>query len=591
MPSASGDSRPTSDSRYSLWWLIGRYRFNSVFVRNFVIIVLIFLVPIAAIGVFFYAYATDVVETEMRSRNLQDARRYRDITDAYMLQMQHLVLNLATDTDVNAFLFENEANVANSLELYSIVQDMAQMRGLVTAIGYIDSIVIYSVNNGYVLSLDGARAASDTADGSWLREFERRRERRGMWFVLRTNPEDEAVLSLFWNVYLYDRLDGVIVINIDPAAFGSFLQAREEGGVHLSIFDNEGTLLYTGGPAVNADWEPPGANAAVAEIDSAHFDYTVRTITPLSEFYGRFRDMRAVLVWIGVLGIVAALALSFVVSVKVFEPVRNILRFIDGIDEYEDVSSSRGAEVGYIADSISRIVTSEKEAEAELETRVALLRRAQAVALQSQINPHFLYNTLDSVKWTAMQLTRGKNAASEMIGSVSKLLRYSLESGDSITTVGEELEHAHLYLEILTWRYREAFSVKTDVDPEVRSARTVRLSLQPILENAVYHGIKPKKERCRIEIVGRLQREKGPGEQQRRRVVLSIRDDGVGMSPQEVDRINASFAEDFLAERKHIGLRNVNQRIRLVFGEPYGIRLDHSTPTGVVVTLTLPAPT
>lgn len=578
-------------NRFSLWFSIRHYRFNSVFVRNFLLIVLLFLVPIMAIGLFFYRFSTEVIEDQMLSRSSYEAVRYRDITDAYLLQIQHLVLNLATDPDVNAFLFESKENLAASFELFDTVRDMEKLGRLVRAIGHIDSIYIYSINNEHVLTLDGAQPAESHSDREWIDAFRENRDVRGIWFLPRDASDDRAFLSVLWNIYLYDRLDGTMVINVDLRELGRVIQSEDPGEVTMTLQDDRGRVLYTNDPGGESGFEVEGnaessrivragpRTAAVSTVRSDLFHYNLRTVLPMSQFYEKLQEMRSVLISIVALGVVGSLILSFVVSVKVFEPLRNILRFVDEQQAYPD-RPMKSAEVKYIADSISRIIVSEHEAEEELRKRVSLLKRAQAAALQAQINPHFLYNTLDSIKWTAMVLTKGKNAASEMISNLSKLLRYSLESEDSMATIGEEVGHATLYLDILKWRYKETFRVIETVDPAVVDSRTVRLSLQPILENAVYHGIKPKKTPGTIHITGFARDSQ---------IVVEVADDGVGLSPWEIERLNASMSEDFLVDKRHIGLRNVNQRIKLVFGETYGISVRANTPSGLSVSMALPA--
>src|SRR5690606_37718910 len=152
-------------------------------------------------------------------------------------------------------------------------------------------------------------------------------------------------------------------------------------------------------------------------------------------------------------------------------------------------SETQWNETGYILSNLSASFHQSQNVEAQLKEKYELLRKAQAIALQAQINPHFLYNTLESINWKVMRLTQGKNEASQMLPSLSTLLRLTLETKDDLVPIRKELEHVILYVEMQKLRYKDKFSFEYSVDERLMDCKIVKLVLQPLVENALYYGI------------------------------------------------------------------------------------------------------
>lgn len=217
--------------------------------------------------------------------------------------------------------------------------------------------------------------------------------------------------------------------------------------------------------------------------------------------------------------------------------------------------------------------------ERQLENRLVLLNNAQTAALQAQINPHFLYNTLDSIKWLAMEEMNGENKTSKMIQSLADLLRMSLDTENMLISVKNEVEQVKLYVQMLYVRHTDKFTVNWDLSDEVMNSKTIKLTLQPLIENAVYHGLKPKRYFGKITVSGEL-----IGNY----MLISVTDDGVGMEQPEIDKLNDSMRGEQYISGKMIGIRNVNQRIKIMYGEEYGVVIMKNSGDGISAVLVLP---
>lgn len=205
------------------------------------------------------------------------------------------------------------------------------------------------------------------------------------------------------------------------------------------------------------------------------------------------------------------------------------------------------------------------------------LRKAEFELLQAQINPHFLYNTLDAIVWSAEAGNQKQVIA--MVGSLSDFFRTSLNKGKEIVTVREDLHHVRSYLEIQQIRYLDILSYQIDVPEELYDYRVPKITLQPLVENALYHGIKNKRGGGKIVVRGWEDVDS---------YYIQVEDNGIGMTPERLSDIRTALKEATPAENVLYGLYNVNERIRLNLGESYGIHIDSIYEEGTKVTLHLP---
>ncbi|WP_051538238.1 sensor histidine kinase [Butyrivibrio proteoclasticus] len=205
------------------------------------------------------------------------------------------------------------------------------------------------------------------------------------------------------------------------------------------------------------------------------------------------------------------------------------------------------------------------------------LRKAEFELLQAQINPHFLYNTLDAIVWSAEG--GNKEQVVKMVGSLSSFFRTSLNKGKEIISIEEELAHVRSYLEIQQIRYQDILSYEIDVPQEIYNYKIPKITVQPLVENALYHGIKNHRGGGTIRITGKEEKEF---------ITITVADDGIGMDAKRLEEVRKGLTEGGNTKEAIYGLYNVNQRIILNFGEEYGVSLDSSFEKGTEVTIKLP---
>ena len=269
------------------------------------------------------------------------------------------------------------------------------------------------------------------------------------------------------------------------------------------------------------------------------------------------------------------------ISRKISRPIREL---DESVKAYEagampDIYIGGSAEIRHLGYSVQKSYEQIETLMKEIIQQQTERRKSELDALQSQINPHFLYNTLESITWM-IEAQRNKEAV-VMISELAKLLRVSLSRGKTIISIGDELQHGRSYMNIQRVRYKERFKVEFLIDEEIKNYCIVKLVIQPLLENAIYYGVGNMDEDDDGQILVR-------GEKKGEDIYISIEDNGMGM-PED---IRDNILTDNSKVPKHgsgVGVINVHSRIRLMFGPEYGLEVYSELDEGTKVVIHIPA--
>ena len=289
------------------------------------------------------------------------------------------------------------------------------------------------------------------------------------------------------------------------------------------------------------------------------------------------REMIGISTGLAGLVLAAALLTSWILSRMLSRPLRGLASAMERFERDADHFSYRPVggtrEVRELSQSFGHMVLRIQQLMSTVRQEEINLRKTELKALQAQINPHFLYNTLDSIAWMC---ERGRNAdAVNMVHALARLFRISISRGHELIPIAKEIEHAESYLQIQKYRYKNQFTYEFDVDPECLDYYCNKITLQPIIENSINHGLDLLVEEGRIQVEV-LQ----DGDD----ILFRVRDNGVGMSQEQVDAILEQDPED----RTGIGIRNVNDRLRIYFGAPYGLNITSELDVGTCVEIRMP---
>jgi two-component system sensor histidine kinase YesM len=568
--------------------------FGTIFFKNLSLLSVLILFPIILVAVLAGLSFSASMKSEIRSYSYKSLQNYKNLTDTmiadYMAQSHHL----GNDSDVELFLLQrnNDTVYYDRNVIHNLLNSQMSMKE------YLDSIYIYSNRSGRIISNYGESSYKDFFDHSWMQEYQANTVPSRFWCVFRTGLNNQnrpiQVLSIYKALGTLTDNQGVIVFNINWGKFArqlaewrgendSGLYLVDESGKRLAdIWQEEGTSLPASVTARIRE-EPSYVESGSSifyntPVHATGWHYILAVSN--SVYYGSLRPLLVSMLVIVAIWLLATAIIAVLISLRIYRPIRSIL---GALRDYSPlVEESRllpKDEEGYIITAIQRTLREHEAVSVQLTERIGMLKKAQSIALQSQINPHFLHNTLDSINWSAMGLTGGKNETSVMITQLASMLRYSLEDGSKLVPLEKELEHIRTYLNLQMIRYRNKFRVEWEVAAEIKHCRVIKIMLQPILENAIYHGIKPMEGAGIITITAKPNNGL---------LEIVIRDNGVGMDRLKVRRINSLMQQTDIQEKAHIGIPNVNQRIQLFFGEEYGITVASAEQEGTEVLLRLP---
>ena len=288
-------------------------------------------------------------------------------------------------------------------------------------------------------------------------------------------------------------------------------------------------------------------------------------------------DMIRLSLWLAVVVLAVAVLTSWLLSRLIGKPLRGLASAMESFESdadhftYRPVGGTR--EVQELSDSFEHMVLRIQELMTTVREEEVNLRKTELKALQAQINPHFLYNTLDSIAWMCEQ---GRNAdAVKMVHALARLFRISISRGHELIPIAKELEHAESYLQIQMYRYKNQFTYTFDADPDCLGYYCNKITLQPIIENSINHGLDLMVEEGRIDVRVRFDGDD---------IVFSVQDNGVGMGPEQLEAIMQNGPTD----RTGIGIKNVNDRLKIYFGRNYGLSITSEPDVGTCVEIRMP---
>ena len=307
--------------------------------------------------------------------------------------------------------------------------------------------------------------------------------------------------------------------------------------------------------------------------------WTIVGCMNVGELLKNSRQAQSVYILMAAVLVVIALLLSSLISRNITLPIQRLrdsmAKVQEGDFETADVEVVSGNEIGSLTTSFNVMTHRIQELMEQNIYEQKEKRNSELKALQSQINPHFLYNTLDSIIWMA----EGKKNEEVvlMTASLARLLRQSISNEDELVPIGQEVEYARSYLTIQKMRYKDKLEFQIDVAPEISNIMIIKLVLQPIIENAIYHGLKYK-ESIGLLIVH--------GYAQDNHAVLEIIDNGIGMDEETLEHIFEKHKVNY--HSNGVGVYNVQKRLQLYYGSDYGITYKSRVGEGTMATITIP---
>lgn len=314
------------------------------------------------------------------------------------------------------------------------------------------------------------------------------------------------------------------------------------------------------------------------------FQYIYYEIKGIQESHAEYQSFFVSMIEISVIAFVAVLLLivfiSHYIPLSISRPITELVEVTQQVSQGNlQVRShvNTGVEAKQLSESLNTMIDKINALLEQVKKEQIRIRKAEFELLQAQINPHFLYNTLDTIIWLAE--SDEQKQVVHMVESLSDFFRTSLNQGKDIISIKEEIQHVRSYLEIQQMRYQDILEYEINVPEEFYQNTIPKITVQPLVENALYHGIKNKRGKGKITV---------RGYREGSFFILEVQDNGIGMQPERLEQVRNALVHKQFVESKVYGLYNVNERIRLNCGEEYGLRISSTYQEGTTVKILLP---
>lgn len=567
--------------------IIKEYSWNSVFFKYLKKFALIIMIPFLIINSVIYIGYSRLINSETDHYVNESYNQILNTTNNVFDEINKYYSMLATDIDVLAFFALSGVEGDNS-HIHRIARTTS---GFISTSTYLDSIYMYSPNSHYVLSTRSSNYIDEFYDKTWYNTYLTTGNGN---FVINskaggTNGNLDTV-SVCFEFMANQSTPGIIVFNVRTDKLTKQLLAND-GSNTVSLIASDGSIAYsskseligkhrnTGGENTPEPIREKIGNYLTLSSPLADAPCTLELTVDLTSFNRNTVRLRLLLVLCILLAILLPIILASYISLQFYRSIENIIVNLSVTENAENIKTENMDELMFITRNITRITDKNANIEEKLVQQISELKRLQSYALQMQFNPHFLFNTLNLISVTVMNIAKGNNPASRTIRLLSELLTVALNNKEFIVSVEDEIGYAKKYVNIEAIRQHENFDVFWNIAEDAKNLKTTKLILQPIIENAFEHGINLCDDKRGILNVCAYR--------ENNNLVITVENNGASFDKAKLSEITEKLKNNDIPDSKHIGLCNVNQRIKLIFGEQYGISI-FADENHTIVTLTQP---
>lgn len=521
--------------------------------------------------------------------------------DSYIGYMENISLIVADNSDVWDYLFGRELSREREEELPERI--LGVFKTITDTRSDIVNIALLSRNRAALINQGRARLNPyiDVSELTWYQAAVAAGEKT----VISSSHVQNAIYGSYdWVVTLSRNISrtedpeagGVFFVDLNYSAISDLCERISLGNRgYIYILDENGgivyhpqqQLIYSGMKKELIDEVMQSKESSFLTKDgrlytisrSERTGWIVVGVSMVSELMRRAEEARKIYLLIALALFMAALVLAYLLSDEITKPIKALEKSMKEVEKgnfaHAALAVREENEIGHLSRNFNMMTEEIQNLIEQRDQEQQIKRKSELKALQSQINPHFLYNTLDSIIWMAEW---GKNQeVVRMTSSLAKLLRRSISNEQETVTVAEEVEYTETYLTIQKMRYKDKLEYEIQVEPEILQENVIKLILQPLVENAIYHGIKYKEGKGLVRVEGFREGE---------HMILRVRDDGKGMDSETLAHIFEKHTRD--TRSNGVGLNNVNERIQIYYGEDYGISFKSSQGKGTEAVITLP---
>ena len=583
-----------------IWDYLKDYRFSSILLKYFLLLFICLVLPVTVLNTWYGKQQRKRLYEEFVKRNEASLEQAYSNVYSVILSTKNLAYSLSVNNNVKYLAYRPSisGDITNNRES---VKDMLSV--IKNANAYMDSIYIYFYNSGEVVSDLGVSGYEVFQDKEALSLFSKDMPDRNILLSRIKKNKYPYLLTVLYPVRIGGGGSmGLVAVNLDVEKLGNYIGSGSYRGADaapkLLIFDESmETLVYSDEYRLLQEPEEIeklksfpqseeilsevytlwGGSWAVSGLESREDGLRYLYLSSMQEFEKQNKEADTRIRQVAGLTGILCLLLAFMLAVWVYRPVKRTLHILSEVSMLTEWDRKEHVdEIEAIQRSILSAKKENDDLNAQIEERIISLHNAQICALQTQINPHFLFNTLEAIANAAALLMNGDNQITEMIYTLGKLMRISLSNENYLVPLKEELEHVKLYVKLVEFRYHGRVCLHQEIPEELQEERIIKITLQPLIENAIQHGLAGKRSGGNIWL---------KGEKKGKDNYIYVVDNGTGVTEEMLEKLREQLKDSAITGSRHIGMRNVDQRLKLVFGEGYGLTVSASKEGGMCVTV------
>ena len=584
----------TNNLQLSLRKLTVRLVKSKIFFQNFLLLSMIFIVIFSLFAIAFFSLARETIQKEYTYSVKYKLEETAKVVDGHLHDMRYLIASLNQNSMVNAFFTYQQPE-----RIYDFYHEsIQQMLSVYThSLPSVYSIYLYSGISETILTSD-EHIAQESFDDMYWKDLVSTEHEDIQFFFRSIQGHYPYVLSIIKQSEINGH-HSAIVVNLKLNELTQLKKLSRESYQKVYWVSDHGELVYRYDQAelteplsiipelVNFNEneytytnliEDSTTPYIYSQIHSDRYLWSYVMVTYLQEYTSLLNNFLVAFILILFALISTVLLFVFFLCFRTFKPIYNLLQLFQKSETalQEDIYSHD--EMTYIADQITSYIQANQTLTTELSARLEILNQTKLLALQAQINPHFLFNTLSVINMQQCKELGYTHKLPKLTLELSRLLRYAIESTD-LVVLETELEYAKIYIHILQERYNNKPKVHYNIEPASLSAKIPKLIIQPIVENAVFHGLAGNmNENSALTLSCTTDNSF---------CILSVRDNGVGMDKEVLENLLHSLDES-VPLNNNIGVKNVVTRMHLLYSNDFTIKIESIKGEGTTFTLRFP---
>ena len=558
---------------------------SKLFIKSFFTLLVPLSFCIILSGIIFTYVSTENMKSLLKENNMNILQQSSNCIEIMLNELDSLQLTFNSNSTIMTTLRDIlDGRVKNFEYAWKFNTIRQMLNSQIIARPYIHSIYVSFEGKNFLSSPYGFSNIDYFKDTDWYYSSMNHDPNDSLWLEVRElqEPTSNALtttISLYRRITssLLNKKDGIIVLNLHQKYLNNMLDSikTDDNNILLIVDKNNHILAQNKQPNFSSHEILMDLSSAreqsfelleinneflVSQLYSDKYNLRFISIIPKHILYNIPNTFTYIVLGLSGLLIIVSLIVGYLFTKAHYTQVQGIISIIDNSDQdiYMPLSSTTKNEYDYITFSLLNHFIEKRQLYQQLLTRKYELQSAQLLALQAQINPHFLFNTLEIINLKALSLTGKPNAINHMLEHLSDILRYSLSNPTESISLAEEIKHAKSYIAILKIRYKNQFDVIWEYDDAILTSPTLKLILQPFIENSIYHGIKELNRFGIIKIKLFIRNN---------HLYIYVLDNGKGMTKERLLAIKESIT--LTKFHRHIGLYNINKRLNLIYDKNY----------------------